>query len=166
MERSGIAVRFILVLDNSWSRDVLRQAFPRLMAEGLDLMYCWRIARLKQGTLHPGPRASINRSPAMPGWLHHKVDMRRLPPGVRPQTDVDLVCLGEDLDSLGDSVEERTKVLTLRLGEVPNMEAVAERFRIRVPTPSGPVQCSTTQCAVAQSLPPGSGSAPAISRQA
>jgi hypothetical protein len=66
--------------------------------------------------LTPGPPATWRFAP--PGR----------PPGMRPQADVDLVGLGEGLDGLGDALEERTKFLALRLREVANLEAVAERF--------------------------------------
>src|SRR5918992_5389971 len=102
--------------------------FSRPPTEGLDLAHCRRMALLKHGALHPWPRASVDRSPAIPGGLHHEVDMPGRPPGMRPQADVDLVGLGEGLDGLGDALEERTKFLALRLREVANLEAVAERF--------------------------------------
>jgi hypothetical protein len=91
-------------------------------------MHGWRMASLQHGALHPWPRARIDRSPVIPGGLHHKVEMPGRPPGMRPQADVDLVGLGEGLDRLRDALEERTKFLALRLREVPNLEAVAEGF--------------------------------------
>ena len=153
----------ILVLDGGGSREALHQTCSHLLTEGLDLAHRWRMASLKHGALHPWPRARIDRSPAIPGGLHHEVDVRGFPPGMRPQADVDLVGLGEDLDRLSDALEERTKFLTLRLREVPNMEAVAERFddqgahpkwpravlnhpvRRRIKPPSGQRFCSRDQ---------------------
>jgi hypothetical protein len=47
------------------------------------------------------------------------MDMHGLPPGMAPQTDVHLVCLGEGLDDLRHPLEEGTEFLGFGRCEVP-----------------------------------------------
>jgi hypothetical protein len=149
------------------SRNTLSQILSHPLTEGFHFVDWWRIAGLKHGALHCWPRSCVDRLPVVPDPLHYEMDMPGSPSSMRPRASVDLVGVGKGLDSFSYALEERAEFLGFRRSELsPMWRQWRTGLTIRVPTPSGSVQCSTTQCAIAQSLPPGNGSSPSISRQA
>ena len=98
--------------------------------------------------------------------LHDVVNVDPLATGMRPKTVVDLIRFDELASDVRRTPEKRSKLGGSSSERSATEVTCRSGLTMRVPSPNGPMQCSTSQKRVREMRPPGSSSSPLDSRQA